>query len=178
MGTIRKPTSKKTKDAAKPPRIISDNGDLFIVQQDDRRIALGLVARGGKRAGKLGYFFRIELYDNAPDKAALTLEPEQAIWIGMFGDLHILRGKWPLIGKLKGFTRDAWPMPVFARHSETFNTSHICTYDENDVCKELETWPSDQVPYYIDTSFVVEDGLAGAGYVEDYLMKILGLRTQ
>ena len=174
----RKPASKKMKDAVKPLRIISDNGDLFIVQQGDRRIAIGLIARGGKTAGKVGYFFRIEFYDNAPDKTALTLEPEQAIWIGKFGDLHILRGKWPLVGKLKDFTREAWPMPVFARHSETFNTNHICTYDENDVSKGLETWPSDQVPSYIDTSFVVEDGMAGAGYVEDYLMKILGLRTQ
>ena len=178
MGTMRKSTTKKAKDAAKPLRIISDNGDLFIVQQDDHRIALGLIARGGKRAAKLGYFFRIELYDNAPDKAALILEPEQAVWIGIFGDLHILRGKWPLVGKLKGFTREAWPMPLFARHSETFKTNHICIYDENDVSKGLETWPADQVPSYIDTSFVVEDGLAGAGYVEDYLMKILGLRIQ
>jgi Immunity protein 26 len=178
MGTTRKLTTRKKTDAVKPVRIISNNGDLFIVQQGDCRIALGLIARGGKRAGKVGYFFRIELYDSAPDKTALILEPEQAIWIVKFGDLHILRGKWHLVGKLKGFTREAWPMPVFARHSEAFNTNHICTYDENDVSKGLETWPVDQVPSYINMSVIAEDGMAGAGYVEDYLMKILGLRTQ
>jgi Immunity protein 26 len=178
MGTMHKSTTKKTKDAVKPLRMISDNGDLFIVQQNDRRIALGLIARGGKKAGKLGYFFRIELYDNAPDKSALTLEPEQAIWIEKFGDLHILRGKWPLVGKLKGFTREAWRMPVFARHSDIHNVDYISTYDENDVSKLIDTWLAEEVPAHIDTSFVANEGLAGAGYVEDYLMKILGLRTQ
>ena len=174
----RKPASNKKIDAAKPTRITSDNGDLFIVQQGDRRIALGLIARGGKRASKVGYFFRIELYDNAPDKTKLKLEPEQAIWIEKFGDLHILRGKWPIVGKLKGFTREAWPMPVFARHSDIHNVDYISTYDENDVSRLIDTWLAEKVPAHIDTSFVAKEGLSGAGYVEDYLMKILGLRTQ
>jgi hypothetical protein len=172
-----KNTSKKVKDGAKLPRIISDNGDLFIVQTNDRRIALGLIARGGRTAGKLGYFFRIELLDQAKEKNALVLEPEQAIWIAMFGDLHILRGKWPLIGKLNGFTRESWPMPVFVHHHEGFNINYVRTYDENNL-EMLGNWPESQVPAHIDTSFQVEDGLAGAEYVENYLMKILGLRNQ
>jgi Immunity protein 26 len=178
MAMTRKPVSKKTRDVEKQLRVRSDNGDLFIVQRSDRRIALGLIARGGNKVGKVGYFFRIELYDNAPDKATLTLEPEQAIWIKKFGYLHLRDGNWPTVGKLKGFTREAWPMPVFVRHNDSFNTNYICTYDENDVTKGLETWPTDQVPPHIDKSVIAEDGAAGAGYVEDYLMKILGLRTQ
>lgn len=174
----RKTVGKETKNSTKPPRIISDNGDLFIVARGDRRIALGLIARGGKKACKLGYFFRIALYEDAKDKANLTLEPQQAIWVGMFGDLHILRGKWPIVGKLKSFSREVWPMPVFAYHHAGFNIDYIRTYDEDNIAKQLGDWRTHQVPSHIDTSFVVEDGLAGAGFVEDYLMRILGLRDQ
>jgi hypothetical protein len=178
-GMTRKPTKKKkVEDSAKPPRIISDNGDLFIVQRGDRRIALGLIARGGKKSIKLGYFFHIELYDNAADKSAFALEPEQAIWVHQFGHLHLRDGSWPTVRKLKGFTLEAWPMPVFARHSDSDNIDYICTYDEKDLAKGLGTWFADQVPAYVDTSYVAQDGLAGAGYVEDHLMKILGLRTR
>jgi Immunity protein 26 len=175
-GMTRKPVSKKAKDITKPPHIISDNGDLFIVMHGDRRIALGLIARGGKKACKLGFFFRIDLYDNAENKSALTLEPEQAIWVHKFGDLHVLRGKWPVIGKLKGFSREAWPMPVFMHHHDGFNIDYIRAYNENDIAELSGNWRSDQVPSQIDTSFVVKDGLAGAGYVEDALMEILGLQ--
>jgi Immunity protein 26 len=174
----RKPRDKPAKDDAKQPRIISDNGNLFIVMHGNRSIALGLIARGGKRAGKLGYFFRIGLYDEAKERDNLSLDLNQAIWIAKFGDLHILRGKWPLVGKLNGFSREAWPMPVFARHHEGFNINYICTYDENDVSLGLHTWRADQVPAHVKTSVVAEDGMAGAGFVEDYLMKILGLRIQ
>lgn len=177
-GMTRKPDSKKANGGSKPPRIISDNGDLFIVTQGDRRIALGLIARGGKKACKLGYFFHIDLYDNATDKSALHLEPGKAMWISMFGDLHILRGIWPLVGKLKGFSREAWPMPIFSHHHDLFNIDYIRVYDENDLAVSLANWQIDQVPAHVDTSLVVEDGLAGAGYVEDYLIEMLGLPHQ
>jgi Immunity protein 26 len=173
----RKPLRKKSNDCPKPPRIISDNGDLFIVLQGERRIALGLIARGGKKAGKLGYFFRIELYDDAKDKANLKLDPEQAIWIQMFGDLHILRGKWPIVGKLNDFNRDDWPMPVFAHRDDLIDVDYIRTYNE-DSLEHINTWRADEVPAYVDTSVIADDGDAGAGFVEIYLMEMLGLRNQ
>lgn len=160
---VQKSVGKGAGVGGKPPRIISENGDLFVVTRGDRQIALGLVARGGRRLSKLGYFFRIELYNNVGDAANLTLESGQSVWVAMFGHMHIFRGKWPIIGKLKGFSREDWPMPVFAHHHDGFNIDYIRTYDEDNLLQGLGSWRADQVPVLIDTSFVVEDGFAGAG---------------
>jgi hypothetical protein len=161
---------------ARPPanlRIKSDNGDLFIVKKDGRNLALGLIARGGKKIAKLVYFFPTNIYDAANDKSNLHLHHSQAIWVVEVSSLKIEDGSWPLVGKLKDFSFERWPMPLFWRHSSSVNVDYIDQYDEKDITKSLNSWYLLRLPSDLDVSFVVEQGLAGCEYAEDYLEKIL-----
>lgn len=153
-------------------RIKSDNGDLFIVTKDGKELALGLVVRGGKKVGKLAYFFPMKIYWDVENKADLQLHHNQAIWAYAISSLSIEDGSWPLVGKLKNYTLDRWPMPLFWRKNG-YNEQYIVQYDEKDIAVSLNTWPLNDVPRDVDVSFVIEDGLAGCGYVEDYIEDIL-----
>lgn len=156
----------------KEQRIKSNNGDLFIVTKGGRNLALGLVARGGKKISKLVYFFPINLYEKIDDKSNLRLHHSQAIWVYLISSLSIEDGTWPLVGNLKGFSLQQWPMPLFWRYDTINNIDYIVKYDEKTL-KHLGTWYLHEVPKEADLSFVVKDGLAGCGYVEDYIELVL-----
>lgn len=159
--------------------IKSKNGDLFIVFNEGRRVGLGLNARGNNRPVRLGYFFPLKLYDEAPDKSNLSLTPKQSVLVRMFGDLEIMRGNWPIVGHLDDFTPAAWPMPKFERFmsgSDGPNTRIITEYDEERPAQYVFESEASRLPKDYDLSFVVDGGLAGAFYLagelEDKLAEI------
>lgn len=157
-------------------RVKSRNGDLFIVLNEGRRVGLGLVARGNNRPVRLGYFFPLELFDNAPDKSNLSLSPRQAVLVRKFGDLEIMRGNWPIVGHLKDFTPEAWPMPKFERFmsgSDGPNTRIITEYDEERLAQYVFESEASRLPKDYDLSFVVDGGLAGAYALAYRLEKII-----
>jgi hypothetical protein len=170
----------ETNKLEKPKRIRSKNGDLFIVMNDGvnegRRLALGLNARGDHRPIRLGYFFPIALYENAPDKTNIVLDRSQAVLVRKFGYLDIRDGKWPTVGRLKDFTRDAWPMPKFER-TDSAGIRSISEYDE----ERLENYTFDEVlhrlPPDFDLSFVVRDGTSGCEALVVRLDDLLGPGT-
>jgi Immunity protein 26 len=146
-------------------RVKSRNGDLFIVYNEGRRVGLGLIARGNNRPVRLGYFFPLELFDGAPDKANLSLNRKQSVLVRMFGDLEIVRGNWPIVGHLQDFTPETWPMPKFERFmsgSDGPNTRIITEYDEERLAQYVFESEASRLPKDYDLSFVVEEALAGA----------------
>jgi hypothetical protein len=155
-------------------RVKSKNGDLFIVCKEGRRIGLGLIARGDGRPCRLGYFFPLELYDDASDKQNLKLTTKQSVLVMKFGDLEIINGNWPIVGHLKDFSFAAWPMPKFERFMPGSKQRIITEYDEERLERYIFESEESKLPPGYDLSFVVEGGLAGAFFLADKLECILG----
>jgi Immunity protein 26 len=95
-------------------------GSVFLVPLRQGGYARGVVARAGAK-GKdlLGYFFgpRIEsigaiaLDDLNPAGAGLRIR---------FGDLGLINGAWPILGRIPNWNRAKWPMPEFVRRDPLF----------------------------------------------------------
>lgn len=144
------------------------DSSVFLVPLKDGGFARGVVARtapGGKLL--LGYFFGPRLASQT--EADLSgLEPKDAVLSLRFGDLGLLKGLWPVVGKLPGWNPAKWPMPNAVRRDPLGKTKPILIrYDDNDPSKILseEVLESD--------NDLPSDGLAGYGFVEAKLSKIL-----
>ena len=151
-----------------------DEGQWFAVTLRGGGYALGIIVRGRYRTkGGLGYFFG-PVYAEIPlDVDTERLEPSDAIYIGWFGDLHIIEGKWPLVGEISpSFERSHWPIPTFAR-VDLLNPEIgiLVEYDQED--------PGDQSSArntLCRSSQLVglpEDVLSGPGAIEIELTKLL-----
>lgn len=102
-----------TKDQRK--RVPYDEGQVFRVPLAVRGSALAVVARKDGQGIVLCYLF---LFDHEPSPAAIaSLEPGAAETVTMVGDPGLLHGTWPLVGRVAGFDRAAWPVPAF-RHQD------------------------------------------------------------
>jgi Immunity protein 26 len=112
-----------------------EEGDWFALPLREGGFAVGVVARANPEEALLGYFFgprRAEL----PSLADVAdLKAADAVFVAKFGHLGITQGKWPLLGRLEGWRREDWPMPVFVRYEELTGRSFRVFYDENDPSK-------------------------------------------
>lgn len=144
-------------------------GDWFAVPLAGGGFATGLVARANPGGVLLGYFFgpRVPQVPRLHDLKSLAAR--DAVLVGMFGDLGLIQGKWPLIRRLDEWVPAAWPMPVFVRYEELTGRSFQVFYDEHDpnrVVREVQVPPgeAEQGP---------RDGLMGAGYTETVLNQLV-----
>jgi len=121
-------------------------GDWFAVPLPGGGYGVGLVARMNRRGAVLGYFFgpRRESVPTSAD--VLNLSPKQAALIAQFGDLGLLDGSWPIVGREEEWDRENWPMPAFARIDEFAGKAWRVEYSEDDLrwIRETPTTP-DQV---------------------------------
>jgi len=109
------------------------DSSVFLVPLKDGGFARGVVARtapGGKLL--LGYFFGPRLASQT--EANLSgLESKDAVLSLRFGDLGLLKGLWPVVGKLPGWNPAKWPMPNAVRRDPLGKTKPILIrYDDND----------------------------------------------
>lgn len=116
-------------------------GDWFAVPLQRGGYAFGLLARCGRRGIVLGYFF-------GPRRPCLPavdelqhLTREDAIWVGMVGDLGLIETAWPLLGKGKAWRREEWPLPTFVREESLTGKKRFVVYSE-DTLEELRNVPS------------------------------------
>lgn len=149
---------------------------IFAVPLSDGRFALGLVARRAPRAAMIfGYFFgpRISSITNTPKISDLS--KWDVVLRCRFGDLALLNGNWPVIGKVPLWNRSDWPMPLFYRDEYEFlrpsdsTDSRLILIKRSDDNPARVEWER-RVPEL--PSDVVPDSLYGAGAVEIRLSKI------
>ena len=148
-------------------------GTWFAVPLEQGGFAIGVnarfkVSRGGGTA--LGYFFgpvrsRVPTLDEI-----VALEPEQAINICRFGDLHLLDGKWPLIGTDPAWDRNRWPFPDFARREPLTSPPRVwrVTYANDDPSQRVR-----EERIQPDDKKLRPDSLSGADAVEKVLSYLL-----
>jgi hypothetical protein len=151
-------------------RVRYREGDWVAVPLRTGGYAAGIVARGSDSRVAIGYFFgpRTEQPPSLEDVA--RLRAREAVFVCQFGDLGIIRGWWPRIGRLEGFDRAAWPMPVFFRDQVLTGRSFRVHYDEDDPSVELGEEPADAN----DRNRLPLDGMYGYGAVEVVVTKRLG----
>lgn len=148
-------------------------GDWFAVPLRDGGFAVGVIARAmpRKEGVLLGYFFRPRRIVPPALEALSGLSASDAVMVEIFGDLGIINGEWPLLGRMNGWDRAAWPTPEFGRFEELTGRAFKVVYDNenpNRVIREEQIDPS-------ELAGLPKDGLSGAGAVERTLTRLLPL---
>ena len=137
-------------------------GDWFAVPLHTTGYGVGVVARM-PRGGKvlLGYFFGPRR-DRPPALDEVSaLRPAQAVRALRFGDLGLIEGKWPLIGRSPDWDRARWPMPTFVRTEPIRGMRWTARYPDDDPLGNptLERLFESPAAYE-------RDAISGAGAVE------------
>jgi hypothetical protein len=91
------------------PAVKYKEGDWFAVPLRDGGFAVGVVARTDWNRIPLGFFFGPRR-DGLPSVNDLArLKARDALLSVHFGDLGLGYGEWPIIGRVAGWDRAAWP---------------------------------------------------------------------
>src|SRR5690348_8676061 len=107
-------------------------GDWFAVPLQGGGFVAGVIARAmpHKEGVLLGYFFGPRRSE-APALDELSgLSAPDAVLVERFGDLGIVNGTWPLLGRIDGWDRNAWPTPAFGRFEELTGRAFKVIYDD------------------------------------------------
>ena len=139
-------------------------GDVFAVPLDNGSYALGVVGRKPKQNRHLilGLFFGLA-YPEMPGSADIPLlVAADALLIGKCHDFGLATGRWQLLGKAAGWSRESWPMPRFRFQSN------------------LRTYSDDNLNEIIDTEVAPNEllnqpteGVMNARFVEEKLLLLI-----
>jgi len=143
-------------------------GSVFLVPLRNGGYACGVVARASS-AGKvlLGYFFGPRLVSPNPVEVE-DLDPTHAALKVRFGDLGLINGVWPIIGKIPHWDRTRWPMPLFVRKDPFKKRKPVqVRYSDTDPRRVETENPID------DDADMISDSMSGYGAVEIRLTKLL-----
>jgi hypothetical protein len=145
-------------------------GTWFAVPLKEGGFAVGVVART-PRNGKvlLGFFFGPQRAGIPTMREIQSLKPSKAIQVIRFGDLHLIRKRWPIIGDHPEWKRSEWPTPQFLRQNEMSPTAWLVTYSDDDPSCVL----SEDVVDVKSVKGLGKDTMFGAGAVEAVLSKLL-----
>ena len=158
----------------KPASLPYREGDWFAVPLRSGGYGLGVVARMDGEGIVLGYFFGPKR-DQVPSfKETVRLKAGNAAYVRRFGDLGLLHGKWPIVGRSDLWRKELWPIPRFCRYSPDLNTrAYDVEYSEDklEAINEVEISPEEclQMP---------RDGLSGFGAIEITLGRLLSGEDQ
>jgi hypothetical protein len=139
-------------------------GDIFAVPLRDRGYALGVVARADGKGIVLGYFFGPRVESLESPLQARTLDANLAIKVCRFGDLGLIREKWPVLGRVESWDPARWSVPEFCRGGDI-----RVVYDGDSLAVSREERIDSR-----ECRLLPQDGLEGAGFVEIKLTRILG----
>jgi hypothetical protein len=145
-----------------------ENGTWFAVPLRNGGFATGVVARHSPDGVILVYLFGPKRPKVARLDQLEGLTKAIAIKVSIAGDLGLLEGRWPIIGKFPSWQDSEWPMPKFLRKDLLGATAWLVTYAENNPNHVVSEEP---VPF--ETTGFERDVLSGAGAVEIVLTRLL-----
>lgn len=133
-------------------------GDAYGVPLPSGGFATVVFARVAPKGGvTLGYFFGPRA-PTVPDLGSLKgLQAKGAALIHQFGDLGIVEGTWPRIGRMPGWDRRKWPMPPFKRRGVLDGRLWRVQYDDNNP----NSIPRESPIGEAEAAGLPEDGLYG-----------------
>ena len=158
---------------AKRKRRTSDlpyrEGTWFVVPLRCGGYVPGIVVRSNGNGCIFGYFFGPRHKRIPRLNEVQGLRHEDVAFSIQFGDLGLLEEHWPIIGESEQWESKAWPMPPFIHIDESSGKACLRYYSEHTL-KFIKEEPCD----ISLASEYPEDGLAGYGFVEARLTKLLG----
>lgn len=140
-------------------------GDLIAIPLD-KGYSVGLIANASSY-GMLCYFFSPR-FERLPTVSMVNVSKENVVLVKLCSDLGIHKNKWIVIGELPNFNQTDWNTRFFKRQDVLSNEFYVIEY--NNELKEINSWLSEDESSIIEYP---EDGLAGSGFIEKRLSKIL-----
>lgn len=145
-------------------------GSWFAVPLDSGGFGVGVVARATKKGPViLVYLFGLKREAVPSLSEVAKLDPSAAVKVIRIGDLHLLDGRWPILGRSPEWQRESWPMPMFTRSPPFLNHAYNVRYSDVDPAREVS---ETKVP--LGTSTYEPTSTYGAGAVEFELTRLLG----
>jgi hypothetical protein len=142
---------------------------------DKSGYALGLVAAHDKRGIAVGYLFHQRREGVPPLESLRSLTAAEATRVKRFGDLGLVRGAWPVIGRFDDWASEDWPMPAFGWRETWTGRAFRLIYDPDDPAdlvarepisvEECERLPEDSLYDYVALERVMTR-LQDPGWVE------------
>jgi Immunity protein 26 len=145
-----------------------DEGTWFAVPLRQGGYGVGVVARHSGEGVVLIYLFGPRRERPPQLREVERLASTDAVKVAQAGDLGLIEGSWPIIGKSLSWRRCEWPMPEFLRKDDITRTAWLVTRSDDNPNKVLS---EKRVPF--DTTGFERDFLSGAGAVEIKLTKLL-----
>jgi hypothetical protein len=142
-------------------------GDWFAVPLASGGFGVGFAARLDGRGLVLGYFSPLR-YDESPSLPEAAFPPDATLRVALFGDLGFIEGRWTILGRTEGWSRDDWPLTDFARHEELTGRCYRTSYGG-----DLRNRPSEILSSPGDLVGLPEYGVGGSGFVEAKLARLL-----
>jgi hypothetical protein len=145
-----------------------EDGTWFAVPLRNGGYGTGVVARHSQDGVVLIYLFGPKRSKPAELGDVERLSKAHAVRVCMAGDLGLMEGSWPIIGKGRLWAREDWPMPKFLRKDELGGAAWLVTYADdnpNHVIREERVSP--------DMAGFERDALSGAGAVEIVMTQLL-----
>ena len=145
-------------------------GTWFAVTLTDGGFGVGVVARATKKGPMiLAYLFGPKHEAVPPLSEVVGLDPSAAVAVLRIGDLHLVDGTWPILGRSTTWQRERWPMPLFTRKPPFIKYELVIQYSDDDPSRTVS-----QTKVPLGTSAHDADGSYGAGAVEIVLTRLLG----
>lgn len=120
-------------------------GDVYEIPLDSGGISVGVAARVPKRSNAiLSYFFDLRTYEHRRERYIDNIKPENAILILRHSNMDLKNGSWPIVGRIKPWNREEWPIPIFIRRPLMLNHSLKIRYEDNDLYTESEAIKCDR----------------------------------
>lgn len=143
-------------------------GDVTAVPLTSGGFGVAVIARVAPQ-GKIayGYLFKMRLKDASEQSDPLGLDPRNSVLQLRFGDLGIIKGEWPIIGRIPNWNRAEWPMVAFARRDDLSRQAWKVTYSDTDPSAR-----ESEVPCAYESD-LPRDALFGSGAVETTLTQIV-----
>ncbi len=143
-------------------------GSWFAVPLRQGGFGLGLVARATEEGKVIVCYFFGPRRETVPVLAdARHAKASDAVRVARVGDLFLLRGQWPIIGRFREWTRSEWPIPPFVRRDPLSRKAWRVYYLDNDP-SVIDREEPDEYDSPLEAA-----SLLGAGAAELVLTKLL-----
>lgn len=138
---------------------------MFLVPLRTGGFVPGVIARCGLEPILFGYFFHVRV--SSAKLPEVELDPEHAFRRLLFADLGLVRGTWPVVGRVVEWERARWPMPDFRRVAPGASVGMRVRVSEDEPNRELSATPATVE----ELASLPSAGVCGAGAVEIVLTR-------
>jgi hypothetical protein len=135
-------------------KITYKEGDLFLIESNNKKVFLGLIIRRQGRTKILaGYFWRMEMGFKL-DKE-IILKKEDSVLFAKFSGLGFDIGNWKILHANYQWNKVDWPIPVLKKYDQLRKCYYSVTYNKDILNEDVKKITEKEA------ANLFEDGLRG-----------------